>query len=155
MSTASFIPRRCPPFTSAAQRKRRCISRAARRIPSTLPGNRPVSTAASARFGVTSVASGSSFSHKTLTAAGSNRRRPLVATITGSTTNGMFRGRRKKSATTRTIAAECNMPVFAAAGGSSAKTASICFRTIAGAQGSTASTRFGFCAVTQVIALVP
>ncbi len=50
---------------------------------------------------------------------------------------------------------ENNIPVFTAAGFSSANTASICRRSILGEHGSAAKTCFGFCAVRQAIALVP
>ena len=68
----------------------------------------PVRISASSRFGVTSVASGSSFSFRIFTAAGSSNLAPLVETITGSTTSFEMLSHfgfefRKNFATTRNI----------------------------------------------------
>src|SRR6266581_1562045 len=82
-------------------------------------------------------------------------RAPLVAINTGSTISGGRLPRLKKSITTRTSSRENNIPVLTATGGSSSKTASICRRTICGAQGSIARTTCGFCAVMQVTAQNP
>jgi hypothetical protein len=48
---------------------------------------------------------------------------PLVATITGSTTNGGRLPFEKKSATARMISSEYNIPDFTAFGGNSSNTA--------------------------------
>ena len=53
------------------------------------------------------------------------------------------------------IAVLKSMPVFTALGGSPANTASICSRTILGVAAWMPRTPFGFCAVRQVMAVVP
>ena len=114
-----------------------------------------VRISASARFGVTNAASGSKLLWSNPRAEVWSSRAPLVAINTGSTISGGRLFGLKKSITTRTSSREYNMPVLTAAGGSSSKTASICRRTSCGAQGSMARTSCGFCAVMQVMALVP
>ena len=124
------MPRRCPPFTNAAQPNRRLISRAAPRKSSTDRIVLSVIAAASSTLGVINAASGSNSLSSALIAAGFSRRAPLVATMTGSTTNATARLRQKKPATTRIISAELQHPRFHGCGPNSANTASICFRTI-------------------------
>ena len=159
MSTASETPRKCPPLTSAAQPKREWICFAAARIASTEAGLHPAKISASSRFGVTSAASGRSFSHNIFTAFGSSNFAPLVEIQSGSTTNCRLPIAdcrfRKKSATTEIFSAENSIPVFTAAGGNSPNTASICCLSILGETVSTPMTRRGFCAVRQAMALAP
>ena len=130
-------------------------TRAARRSSSGVRILFPVKTSASNRLGVTSAARGNRSRRRIPSASRDRSRRPLVAIITGSTTRGTPGYCRKKRATSRTIAADHNSPVLAAAGGDQEKTASICARTILGEHGSTREMARGFCAVTQVMALAP
>src|SRR6185312_15475768 len=135
ISTASFEWDRWPPLTSAAQPKSRQIFLAAQRRSSTDFKSRRVRSAASSRFGVTSVAKDNKAVLNNVTADDFNKRVPLVESMTGSTTNGMADEDLKNPATARMISAEYSIPVFTAPGGNSAKTASICSRTISGRQG--------------------
>ncbi len=80
---------------------------------------------------------------------------PDVATITGSTTKGGVPLPENIRTTSRMIAVLKSIPDFTALGGSSAKTASICRRTIFGVAGWMPKTPLGFCAVRQVMAVVP
>jgi len=159
MSAASVEFFKWPPFTKTAQPKREWIFRAAERKSSGDEIFCSARISASSRFGVTSAASGRSFSFRNFSAAGWNSRTPLVETITGSTTSFGFRisdfGFRKKFATTEMFLAENSIPVFTAAGFSSSNTASICWRSILGEHDPTAKTRRGFCAVRQAMALAP
>ena len=71
--------------------------------------------------------------------------------MTGSTTSGIPGLRLKNRATSRTMAAENNIPVFAAAGVKCAAMASNCARTIVGGHGSSREILPGFWAVRHVI----
>ena len=102
-----------------------------------------------------SVARGRSCSRIARNAAGWSKRAPLVATITGSTISGGRCAPPNQLATSRIIPADNSIPVLIARGGSSAKTASSCCLTIAGVAACIARTPRGFCAVRQVMALVP
>ena len=127
----SFMPGKMPPFDQRRATKPAAdASRAAVRKSSTERNPLPVRMAASSRFGVTKVARGSNAASIILIAAGLSSLVPLVATMTGSTTSGSSGRRFKNSTTTRMMAVEYSIPVFTAAGGSSANTASICRRTM-------------------------
>jgi hypothetical protein len=91
----------------------------------------PDSRSASGTFGVTTRARGNNFSFKIRKASSSIKTSPEVATITGSTTGAGSFSDSKSRATSATISAVGNMPVFAPATSMSCTTASTCARSVA------------------------
>jgi hypothetical protein len=114
----------------------------------------PASTSASARFGVTTVASGKSRETSIAIASSWSSRAPELATITGSTTSGT-RSASRKSATVSISGRENSIPVFAASTPMSSNTASSCAWTKSGGNSCTAVTPVVFCAVSATIADMP
>ena len=82
-------------------------------------------------------------------------RAPVDATMTGSTTRFGRRPAAANSATTRTLLAVANKPVFTAATGRSSSTASIWSRSRPGSVGATRRTSVEFCAVRAAMAVQP
>jgi len=106
-------------------------------------------------LGVTTSASGSSCARRASTAAGSSRRAPLFATITGSTTRFTSRCSATFAATASMMAALASIPVFTASGLMSETTASICSATKPGGTTWTPVTAVVFWAVSAVMADMP
>ena len=110
---------------------------------------------ASGRFGVSSVASGSSFWINESQASGCSKGYPLLEIITGSTTiTGGFHFR-NPSAMARILSLRDTIPIFTPSTRISLNTASICAVIISGVISCTIVTPQVFCAVTAVITLMP
>ena len=111
----------------------------------------PVSTSASGRFGVSSVARGSSRRFSVLTAWSCNNAWPPLATMTGSATSGVSAG--SSAQTASMVALSCSMPVLIASAPISSSTTRICWRMKSSGMGSTPCTPSVFCAVSAVMAV--
>ena len=92
---------------------------------------------------------------RAVTAASSNSRAPLVATITGSTTSGRPGCAAAKSATTPMSAAFSSIPVLTAQRSKASATCANWSRSTSGSMPCTSPTPKGFCAVTAVMAAHP
>ncbi len=146
---------RCPPLISTAfapspmMRLAACLALAA------LVTRHWAMHSASARFGVTTVASGSNCSMSAVTASSSISRLPLVAIITGSSTTCRGFHCRSLTATVSMICEFMSIPIFTASGVMSLITASIWSPTTSGVTAKMLRTPVVFCAVTAVITVMP
>ena len=122
-------------------------------------GRESSSTPASGRFGVISVASGSTASISVAVALRSSSESPLFATITGSTTRcanaPAASGAASPSATARAIGAVPSMPILAVSIRTSANSVSSCSRTNSGGTPCTPVTAWVFCAVSAATTPAP
>ena len=123
-------PSRCPPLTTTDAAPMATISRAAFFTSSSETIERPVRVSASGILGVTTAAMGNSRSRRAPTASSCRRESPLLATITGSTTNRRSSGIAEyflsDLVTHSMIALLESIPVFTASAPMSVTTASIC-----------------------------
>src|SRR3954471_8790992 len=120
------------------------------------PRASPASTRASGRFGVITVASGSSRSIIAWRAASSSSTAPDSATITGSITTGTPSSSSSSArATASTVSAVPSIPIFTASTPMSSATARTCSTMNAAGTVCTPVTPTVFCAVNAAIAVIP
>ncbi len=115
----------------------------------------PVSSSASGRFGVSTVARLINRVRSTPRAVASSREWPPLATITGSTTSGTPGMRASRTSHTVSITgAECSIPVLTQSTPRSPMTSSNCWRRNAVGTSWTPNTPSVFCAVSAVTAVI-
>src|SRR5437773_1108697 len=131
------------------------MRRAASAMSASVRTGMPASAAASGRFGVTTVASGSISLTSAARASGSSSGSPDFAIITGSSTIWPCPWARRRPATAAMIDAVESMPIFTASAPKSESTESICVPTTSAGRLKTAWTPMEFCAVTAVMTLIP
>src|SRR6266545_434897 len=148
-------PPRCPPLTSTDRAPRSRMARAARSMSARISTSNPARPAASGRFGVTRVASGTMRLRNASTASSRSNASPCFDTKTGSTTTFGTPASSIASATASTISAVESIPVLAASTPRSVATARICAPTTSAGTSETPVTPLVFCTVIEVMALIP
>jgi hypothetical protein len=147
-------PPRCPPFSRTDPAPSAASASACAAISSTVVASATARrSAASGRFGVTTVARETSMSRSAATASCSRSRSPPLATITGSSTSGTS-SPSSAAATVSTMAALPSIPILTASIRMSSRSAAIWSRTIPGSTSSTRRTPRVFWAVRPVIAAI-
>src|SRR3954471_2772542 len=152
----SVASRRCPPVTTTLAGPSACNARA--RSSASLPARSasPASTRASGRFGVITVATGSSSSIIARRAASSSSTAPDSATITGSITTGTPSSSSSSAlATAATVSRVPSIPIFTASTPMSSATARTCSTMNSAGTVCTPVTPTVFCAVNAAIAVIP
>src|SRR5699024_6543943 len=157
-TSTTSSPSRRPPVISTAPGPFACSASACSRISSIdVASGRPSSCAASAMFGVSRSASGSSCAPSAAAPSALISGVPCALTMTGSRTIRPRRSRcvRTASATASTTAALLSATIFVASSRRSSATASICSRTTAAGSGWVPGTRWAVTVVTMLTALAP
>src|SRR3954468_5167913 len=144
---------RWPPVTTTLAEPSACSARARS---SASWSSSPASTRASGRFGVITVATGTSSSTMARRAASSSSTAPDSATITGSITTGTRSSSSSSArATASTVSRVPSIPIFTASTPMSSTTARTCSTMNSAGTVCTPVTPTVFCAVNAAIAVIP